>query len=562
MPEFSQPTQKLIQQYQFWHQSLQPKEGVPTIHVDEVASRVAAFYEKIRGIIDWKEEYLLKRRAIERILKRRLFSQIDIVNGGFSKNLIAKPLILELIRGGHFPNNKIEETKIKEVQGIIDKYVFILNHSPSQQKKSKIQLYTWLSSIAACEIEEIISPSLRERALINYMFELMKERIKLNPVRDSEGREKTQKESISNGVNQETLAIKGMNEKEKNIQIYIAVQQALFKLDWPIISYHLLKYQYPKWKNFSETELKEITRNIYSIRETIEKDLNHPFAGKFYQISEKYDTPYLLLGDIISEEPMVIKEKISKPEILESLIRKVYNKRLKTLKSRLGRAAFYATLSIFLTNIVSLLAIEIPFNKWVTDCAFYPSAMAIDIVVPTVLMFFLVITIRPPRKGNLEQTIMEVMKIVYQREKKDIYEIKAFPKKSFIFNVVIKLFYLLGFCIIISLIVWGLYQINFPPLSYLIFIIFFSLITFAGAKIRQRAKELEVIEEKETFLPFLVDLFAVPIIQLGKWLTGRWKRYNIIAVFFTALIDMPFSVFIEFLEQWRYFLKEKKEKIH
>lgn len=541
MPQLSQPTQKLISQYQFWYQSLQPKEGAATIHVDEIASKVAAFYEKIRGIIDWKEEHLLKRRAIERILKRRLFSQIDIVNGVFSKNLIAKPLILELIRGGHFPNDKIEETKIKDVQKVIDKYVFILNYSPTQQKKSKIQLYTWLSSIAACEIEEIISPSSKERALINYMFELMKERIALNE-----------------GI----LVIRGMNEKEKNIQIYIAVQQALFKLDWPIISYHLLKYQYPEWRNFSETGLKEIAGNIYSIRETIEKDLNHSLAGKFYQICEKYDTPYLLLGDIISEEPIVIKEKISKPEILESLIRKVYNKRLKTLKSRLGRAAFYATLSIFLTNVVSLLVIEIPFNKWVTDCAFYPSAMAIDIVVPTFLMFLLVITIRPPRKGNLEQTIMEVMKIVYQREKKDVYEIRAFPKRSFVFNVVIKLFYLLSFCVIMSLIVWGLYQINFPPLSYLIFIIFFSLIAFAGAKIRQRAKELEVIEEKETFFPFLVDLFAVPVIQLGKWLTSHWKKYNIIAVFFTALIDMPFSVFIEFLEQWRYFLKEKKEEIH
>jgi len=541
MPQLSQPTQKLIQQYQLWYQSLQPKEEAATIHVDEVASKVAAFYEKIRGIIDWKEEHLLKRRAIERILKRRLFSQIDIVNGNFSKNLIAKPLILELIRSGHFPNDKIEETKIKDVQKVIDKYVFILNHSPSQQKKSKIQLYVWLSSIAACEIEEIISSSLKERALINYMFELMKERIKLN---------------------ERILVIRGMNEKEKNIQIYIAVQQALFKLDWPIISYHLLKYQHPEWRNFSETELQKITRNIYLIWETIEKGLNHPLADKFYQISEKYDTPYLLLGDIISEEPMVIKEKISKPEILESLIRKVYNKRLKTLKSRLARAAFYATLSIFLTNVVSLLVIEIPFNKWVTDCAFYPSAMVIDIVVPTFLMFLLVITIKPPRKGNLEQTIMEVMKIVYQREKKDVYEIRAFPKRSFVFNVIMKLFYLLSFCIIIGLIIWGLYQINFPPLSYLIFIIFFSLIAFAGVKIRQRAKELEIIEEKETFFPFLVDLFAVPIIQLGKWLTGRWKKYNIIAIFFTALIDMPFLVFVEFLEQWRYFLKEKKEKIH
>ncbi|GAI01886.1 unnamed protein product [marine sediment metagenome] len=259
---------------------------------------------------------------------------------------------------------------------------------------------------------------------------------------------------------------------------------------------------------------------------------------------------------------MGIEEKVSKPEVLETLIREAYNKRVKTLKSRLARAAFYATLSIFLTNIVSLLAVEIPFNKWVTGCSFYPSAMAIDIFVPTLLMFFLVVTIKTPKKENQEQVVMEVMKIVYEREKMDVYEIKTFPKRSIILSAIINLFYLLGFCLILALIIWGLYQVNFPPLSYVIFVVFLSLIAFAGAKIRQRAKELQVIEEKESFFHFIVDPFAVPVIQLGKWLTVKWKRYNVIAAIFSALIDMPFLVFVEFLEQWRYFLKEKKEKIH
>jgi len=552
MSQLSQATQKLISHYQAWHQSLQPKEGVTTIHVDEVASKVAAFYEKIRGIIDWKEEHLLKRRAIERTLKRRLFSQLDLTNGNLAQTPIAEPLVLELIRGGHFSNDRIEESKIKEVQKAIDKYVFILNQAGAGPQKSKLQLYSWISGIAACEIEEILAPSLKERALINYMFELMEERIKLNE-----------------GI----LKIRGINEKEKNIQIYIAVQQALFKLDAPVISYHLLKYRYPGWTNPPEfqpittnsigvrTQLSEIAKNIYSIKESIEKDLNHPLADKFYQICERYDTPYLLLGDVISENPVEIKEEISKPEILESLIRKVYNKRVKTLKSRLARAAFYATLSIFLTNVVSLLAIEMPFSKWLTGYYFNFFAIGVDIIGPTVLMFFLVVTIKPPKKENREQVVMEVMKIVYERKRKDIYEIKTFRKRGLIFNTIITFFYILGFFAFLSLVIWGLYQVNFPPLSYVIFIIFLSLIAFAGTKIRQRAKELQVIETKETFFHFIVDPFAVPVIQLGNWLTAHWKRYNIIAAFFSALIDMPFLVFVEFLEQWRYFLKEKKEKI-
>ncbi|MEK7562433.1 MAG: hypothetical protein AAB509_02020, partial [Patescibacteria group bacterium] len=64
--ELSNETKKLIRKYKFWQQSELPKQGVSTIHVDEVALRVAAFYEQIRTIVDWKEEHLMRRAAVIR----------------------------------------------------------------------------------------------------------------------------------------------------------------------------------------------------------------------------------------------------------------------------------------------------------------------------------------------------------------------------------------------------------------------------------------------------------------------------------------------------------------
>lgn len=528
----SESTKKLISRFEEWEKSLEPPKNAVTIHVDEVASKVAAFYEKIRGIIDWKEEHLLKRRAIERILKRRILME--------EKN-IAEPLVLELIRGGHFPNDIIEENKIPQVQKTIDKYLYILNNAPNPENKTKINLYTWLAEIAACEIEEILSPDSKEKALIDYMFETIKEKIRLS---------------------EKTLKIIKISDQEKNIQTYIAVQRALFNLDSAVITYYLLKYHYPDWKNIGKEKLEETAKNIFLIKEKTEKDLNHPLSDKFYQVTEKYDTPYLILGDILSKNISEAKEKISNPQELERLITESYNKRVKTLKKRLGRAAFYSTLSIFITNIFSLMLIEIPFNKLVTGYFFNFWAMGVDIFVPTFLMFFLVVSIKPPKPENLPRVIMEIMKIVYQREGKEIYEINTFREKNIIFLSIIKLLYLAGFSGVLAIIIWGLSKVNFPPLSHVIFIIFLSLIAFAGAKIRTRARELQVIEEKESILHFFIDPFAVPIIQLGKWFTIKWKKYNIISVFFSALIDMPFTVFVEFIEQWRYYLKEKKEKIH
>ena len=177
MAEVSEATKSLISKYDLWQKSLKPRDGAAVIHVDEVASKVASFYEHIRTIIDWKEEHLMRRAAIIRKLKRRFF---DLELSNFTTENIAEPLVLELIRGGFFPNDKIEESKIPDVQKIIEKYVFILKHSPENKKgRAGLQFYNHLLEIAACEIEETLAPSIKEMALIDYMFDLMRQRIKV-----------------------------------------------------------------------------------------------------------------------------------------------------------------------------------------------------------------------------------------------------------------------------------------------------------------------------------------------------------------------------------------------
>ncbi|MCD6528093.1 hypothetical protein J7K44_00375 [bacterium] len=542
MTQISPKVEKLIQQYQVWYQSLQPKEEKATIHVDEVALKVASFYEKIRTIVEWKEEHLMRRIAITRKLKRRFLEINFQENKEIKKEKdIAEPLVLELIRGGHFPNDRIEETKIEEVDKIIDKYIFIIKNSPRvDNPRKKMQFYNWIIEIAACEIEEALSPPIKERALMECMFEVMKERIRIN-----EG----------------AISWKRIKEEKKDILIYIAVQKALFKLDRPIITYNLLKYKFPQWKNFEEREFLKISTNIYNLWNEIESYFSEPLFQKIYNLCDRYNTPFLILGDILSEKnPSEIKEEMKDPEKLEVLIRKAYKKRLSTLKSRLFRAAIYSTLSIFLTNSISLLVLEIPLAKLITG-KFMPITIAVDILGPTALMLLLVATVKPPKKSNLNLVIIKTAEIVYG--KKDIfYEIKRPRKRGIIMRIIITFFYLLGAVVTLGAIIKIFQWAKFPPTSILINMIFIALIAFAGLAIRKRGEELDIEERKSGFFGFFVDIFLLPIAHLGRWLSNKWKKYNAIAAFFNALIDMPFAFFVEFLEQWRFFLKEKKEQIH
>ncbi|MBI1866179.1 MAG: hypothetical protein HY005_00340 [Candidatus Staskawiczbacteria bacterium] len=539
MAQLSEATQRLIAKYNLWQQSQKPKEGVSTIHVDEVVSRVAAFYEYIRTIVDWKEEHLMRRSAIIRKLKRR-FLNLEL-NNFSEKEEIAEPLILELIRGGHFPNDNIEESKIADVKKVIDKYIFILKNSIENKKgRAGLQFYNWLLEIAACEIEETLATYTKETALIDYMFDLMKERIR---------------------VGEDVFKRKLLKEEEKDIQIYIAVQQSLFKFDKPIISYNLIKYKYPQWKNTDEDLILKISQNIHKIWKRIEKDLLHPLNKKFYAICEKYDTPYLLLGDILSQKSAIeTGREIQKPPVLEQLLRSSYSKRLSTLKARLSRAAVYSTISIFITKVLSLLILEIILFK-VFEENFNIIILATDVLLPTILMFILVATIKLPSDKNLSLVIVETMKIVYQNEKTDIYDIKILKKRGVITRMIISFVYLLGACVSFGFIFWIFYLFKFSTTSIIINFIFIALIIFAGMAIRKRAEELTVENDYDGFLSFLSDILFLPVAGVGRWLSNKWKRYNAVSAFFNALIDMPFSVFVEFLERWRYFIKERKEEI-
>ncbi|MFC1789939.1 hypothetical protein ACFLZP_00465 [Patescibacteria group bacterium] len=538
------PLEELVQTY--YQASLADKvtPEIGTIHVDEIASKVAFFYEKVRKIVDWKEEHLVRRGAIERILKRRMISELSGIS--LVKNLdphkIAEPLVIELIRGGHFTNGKIPRSKVMEVQKVLEKYIFILDNNPTAKKgkivvKKKINLYTWILEIAACEIEETLEPPIRENALILCMLQLMNERIKVLP--------------------QGTIP-----EAEKQTQIYIAIHRSLFNLDSPIISYHLIKNRWPNWGNLNQPELQTISNDIFQIIIDVDKNLTHPLGGKFYNLCEKYDTIYLLLGDALKKlgrKPQKMLPVFQNPKQLLAQVKKAYLKRLKTLKKRLIRAAIYSTLSIFLAGGFSLYIFEIPLAKLVYG-EWKLLAIVVDILLPTALMALLVAFVRPPKKGNLKRVLAETRKVVYPQKKIDVYEIRTTRKIGPILKIFVGLLYLAGTVASLGLVFWVFSLAKVPLTSLYVDTLNVAMIVFAALVIKQRAQELTV-EAKPGFWDFILDILSVPMGKIGQWLSNKWKEYNVVSVFFIALVDMPFSTFIGFIDNWSSFIKEKKAEI-
>ena len=207
-----------------------------------------------------------------------------------------------------------------------------------------------------------------------------------------------------------------------------------------------------------------------------------------------------------------------------------------------------------------MLIIEIILSKILRGNLSIVSILA-DILIPTLLMAVLIITIRPPSVKNINLAVIETMKITYDKEKIDTYEIKLSRKKGVITRFILSLIYLIGAIISFGAIYWVFNYFAFPISSIIINIIFIALILFAGTAIRTRSKELTIEDDSGGVLGFVYDILLLPITGVGQWIFNKWKQYNAVVVFFNVLIDMPFSAFLEFLEIWRYFIKEKKEDL-
>ena len=525
---------KLVAEYELWRKESEVQEEDAVIVVDEVVARVASFYEKIRGIVDWREEHLLRKTAIERILKRRL--AVHRVGDDFAENFLT-----ELVRGGHFPNKRITLDKVDEIQVIIGKYTSILRRYRASQKHSKRDVEEWLLAVAAVEIEESLSLPRRERGLIECMAENLSENIHF--------------------ISRKNAPQADFSPQEQYLQVYVAVQKALFKLDDSTIGFHILEKFYADWKNPSQETLGKIAERLEPLKQSVDSVLAHPYREKFYQIAEKYDTAYLIVHDILTEESERFSALAENPVDMEEAIRASYNRRHIKLKGRIRRAALYSTLSVFITKILLALLVEIPFDRYVAGEVHY-SSIGVNIAIPAALMILLVSTAQTTSSRNIERVMIEVMKIMQVRAKGDVY--KVFPPKkrggvalAFVYGL-----YAVSFLGTFGLLVWLLGMFHFSALSIFIFLTFVSLVLFAGTKIRQRARELMIEPAREGFLYNIFDIFSLPMIQVGRWLSAKLVRYNVFVLAVNFLIEVPFQIFIEFLEHWRGFLREKKEEIH
>ena len=503
-------------------------EEINRIQVDVFISRIALIYEKIRNAIDYKEDHLLRKNAIQRILWRRLNIQLN-------SDSLALSLIKELIRAGYIENNLIPEGKIAEIDVMINKYLTLANLSGIKKTTTDgSHDFKWLVSLAACEIEEALVPPIQHVALTGFAYKVMGSEIK--------------------------IADK-IKEEEKHLQIKIAIQRALIKADIAMVSYLIWRYYNPDWHQADHRQILQIAKKFKNLQAAVDQQLSYHLGEKLLRLFKKYTIVFNVLKEIILSNPQEAEKIFNDPEELEFQIRTTCERLYKKSRSKLRRSIVRVIIYIFITKMLLVLLIELPYERYIVHSVVY-TPLIINALFPPVLMFLIGVFIKVPSKKNTQAILKAAEEIVYKGQLKSVEGIGRLVKRSKFTSISFTVFYLILFGFSFGLIIYVLSKLHFTVLSLAIFLLFLSLVSFFGIKLRQGVRELIIVNKKENPLAFLLNLASLPFLRMGYWFSVKFAKINLFVFIFDFIIEAPFKIFLEVIEDWISYLREKRDEIY
>jgi hypothetical protein len=508
-------------------QESQLTAGEELIEVSAPASTAASFYEKVRTAVDYQEEHLLRRNAILRILKRFLGSDLPIEK-------MAHNLLKELIWAKYLPNKEVPTNFAKKLVPIFAKYEPLLR-AVDEDASKKDEAFFWVLDVMSTELEYALTPPIHDEALVSYMYEEMRGRIFWDP----------------------KLAI---SDEHKDLRLYIAIHKILLKSNIATLRFRVLTLYYPDWPGASTSaRVEEIAGSLDHIIETIEGQLQNPVTVKLALLLRRKAGVFRVVHDVLLEKADELPELLEDPEKLDREVAKYLKKRTKSFKIKLRRTVLRAVLFLFITKMLLALILEVPYDFLILkETSVLP--LAINVLFHPLFLAFIGMTVTIPEKRNSVDYISTIRGLVVGADH-DLLNIRV-KRESFgtwgkIFSFVYALMFLFTYGVLATILI----NIHFNWLSISLFLFFISLVTFFGIRIRTSTKDIVLSNARSGLFGSMFDVFMLPIVRAGRWLSFKVSKINIFIYFFDFIIESPLKVALKFIEGWVAFIREKKEEI-
>lgn len=514
-------------------ESIRPKsrpDDISKITVSQTVSFLAIVYEKVRNAIEYREEHLIRRAAIERILKRRLALNPD--GKGEAENLLR-----ELLWARYFPNGSLGEEDIDIIQKILDKHLQVKRVLlAGRDSKTKEYLYQFVMDLLTCEIEETLCPDeiMKESSYTYFVYQILKDKAKITPI----------------------------TEEKKDTYLLTAIDQAYRKSDRPYQRYHLFITFYKPIFHYSDAELHELTSRFYEIFRKIDEIRHAPYVESLYKFVKKQLPPFLILFDMIDKKKDNIREIFASREKLWSLVDLTCREKYQQVGSRLRAIALRSLIYVFLTKMLLAIILEYPVSIYLYGSV-HMSSIIINSIFPPLLMLVIIFFFKLPGEENTKKIYERIVDIIDKDgsfETKVAYISNRKKEKRPFLIFAFTIFYSFTFLVTLYLIYLVLSALQFNLISKAIFIFFVSVISFFSYRIKRVVNEYK-LEEKEGIFTPIIDFFFMPMLSLGKFFSSEVARLSFLPVIFDFIIEAPFKLLIQVVEDWISFVRARKEEI-
>lgn len=528
--KLSQYTQALIDSLR----SIVPRQkpdDLSKINVSQTVSFLAILYEKVRNAIEYREENLVRRAAIERITRRRLSMNPEAKGEG-------ENILRELLWARYFPAGSLGEKDITTVQRIISTYLQLKTKLlTGRDSNTKHYLFQFLIDLMTCEIEEALSPeSANQESSFNYfMYQTIRKKV----------------------------VIHGVSDQLKDAYFLAALERGFRKSDQSYARYHIFVTFYKPLNNYTDEELTAITGKLPHIFKRVDDIANNPYVENLSRFIRRQQPPFLILFDILGKKLSEAQALVSDKKNLWTEVEMTCRQKYELGRSRLHILAFKSLVYIFVTKMIFALILEYPISLWLYNEVSYFS-IGVNSLFPPILMLIIVMFFRLPDDENTQRIYQRIIDIVdadktFETSKAFMINKKPKAKRPIlIFGFTV--FYTMTFIITFLLINLILRLMHFNLVSQVIFVFFVTVITFFSYRIKQVVREYK-LDEKQGILAPIGDFFFMPVVSVGKFFSGTLSKINFFTVIFDFIIEAPFKLIIEVIEEWITFTRAKKEEI-
>jgi hypothetical protein len=493
------------------------------ITVNPIVSKFASWYEKLRNTMEFREDEVVLRATIERILKRRLLL------GGNGKTT-AIPLIKELLWARYLPNNEIPERVAEKVEETIDLYLALRLKVMEQHKMNDKLINEWIYDLMSSDIQYIINPKRKKEVMTNFMFHVLRD----------------------------DVSILDDTPETKDAQVFMAVRRAFAKDDLAFLRYHMFCQYFGKLT----TETLEYTANNFLAGyHEILKEFNYALKDKIYTYVKRRSAAFIILEDVLLSDRENLKSMLENPEELHEAIFAACKARYNSISSKVRRAVIRSVLFILLTKFAFAFVVEGSYEKFLYGHIIW-SSMIINIAIPPLLMIIVGLFIRTPGDRNSQRILEYINQLLYVENPQLGNQLitSREQKRSRALHIAFDVLWLTAFAISFGGVILILTKLHFNPVSQFIFTFFLAIVSFLAYRISLLANVYRV-GDKQGLLTLLVDFLFMPIIRVGRNLTNGIAQINIFLYLFDFFIEAPFKLLFAFFDQWFYYLRAKSEEL-